>query len=1018
MSEETLPDHNARIAAIDTSRSFIVQAPAGSGKTGLLIQRYLALLTQVQKPEEILAITFTRKAAAEMRERIADVLVHVSQENCSEELSSYDKKLHNLARKVNNRDAEKNWNLSQNPNRMQILTIDAFCTRLVAAMPIASRFGGMPKLVDDANEIYQAAVRQYFKNFLNAQKPDQSLEKVLLQFNSDFERVSELLVRLLSKRDQWLPYVMDEQLISHDQINTALNIAVEQDLEPLNYLLNSELKAEIVAMASYAAENLRIEGIQSNVLACRNLRVFPKPSLSNIDIWRGIKKLLLTDVGKLRKSVTKRDGFFSATSSKNLDTRKVHKQYKERMLGLLKRLTDENDFVYHLQFVSDLQKNSYTEPHKKLLSALFKVLKTITAELVVEFQMTGQIDFIELTGSALKALGYDESPTDLALVFDSKINHILIDEFQDTSKLHMELLRKLTLGWEDNKRSLFIVGDPMQSIYKFRDANVANFLGLKSNPINSLQLEFLQLESNFRSGKNIVDLNNKIFKDIFTSKDSFNTGEVEFHPSQGFKANDEKSAVSLHPNTDKSFHTEALQILELISNILRHNAKAKIGILVRSRKHLDSLIPLLRSHGLVSSVDGMEKMSSRQEILDIYSLCMALVQPADQLAWLSILRAPWCGLNLEELGFIVNTNQDKLIYENLQDELILNKLNLKSVSRIKNLVKAYDMAFSMLHRDELGCIVEGLWNELNAYLCLESVEQVDNVKKFFKFLRTQTISTVLSTGKPLSKYLSDFIKSATVDLNLNVQLMTIHMSKGLEFDHVILPSSGRVARHNDSDLLIWNEVNDSDQLKYLLLAVKQPSEDSSLYEYIQKRHKRLDAAELKRLFYVAMTRAIKSTHIFCNAKERDSDIVIETSKGTFSALLKPNLRQLNIEKIDIDRIIDNDKKEVEFKRQRLIPIDAKPKYINTQIGGSLSSDKLIDVVEYEWASETTMHIGTVVHLALKQLGLNDSNYSSLIVNEKKQEHYRKVLAALGVPKFELEDAIKKTMAAVNAVNQE
>lgn len=211
--------------------------------------------------------------------------------------------------------------------------------------------------------------------------------------------------------------------------------------------------------------------------------------------------MLLTEKGTIRSRVSIAEGFAPASSTVDPDLKIRYKEFKQRMKALLSTLEKEDEFIATLALIDDVPVRKYKPEDQSFLNALFSVLKQLTAELLLEFQRTGYVDFIELTQSALLSLGYDEAPTDLALSFDSRINHILVDEFQDTSRLHFELLRKLTVAWADDNRSLFIVGDPMQSIYRFRDADVKNFLLLKRNGINSLRPEYLQLDSNFRSAK-------------------------------------------------------------------------------------------------------------------------------------------------------------------------------------------------------------------------------------------------------------------------------------------------------------------------------------------------------------------------------------------------------------------------------------------------------------------------------------------------------------------------------------
>lgn len=1017
MTDTGLQDAVVRDRALDPSSSFLIQAPAGSGKTSLLVQRVLSLLAVVDKPEEILAITFTRKAAAEMRERILSFIsMDLNSENASDQLSEYDLKVRGLAKNAQKRNQDLKWRLSENPNRLQILTIDSFCSRLVSAMPVASGFGGMPNLIDDASELYQSAVNQYFKYFLKARKSDQNLEKLLLELNNDFDRASNLLVKMLSKRDQWLAYVTNDYLIELNQLNEALDAAIEQDLAPLNHLLPEVLSQEIVSMASYAAESLRVADRDSEIRSCQYLNELPRPSFDSLPIWRGIKKMLLTEKGTIRSRVSIAEGFAPASSTVDPDLKIRYKEFKQRMKALLSTLEKEDEFIATLALIDDVPVRKYKPEDQSFLNALFSVLKQLTAELLLEFQRTGYVDFIELTQSALLSLGYDEAPTDLALSFDSRINHILVDEFQDTSRLHFELLRKLTVAWADDNRSLFIVGDPMQSIYRFRDADVKNFLLLKRNGINSLRPEYLQLDSNFRSAKNVVDSNNSIFVNLFPKIDNIKTGDVAFHPSVAVNDDSLSPSISLHTIEANYSQTEANAIIKLIKNFQKNDSEASIAVLVSSRKHLENLIPLIRKEKLLLNIEGMEKLNTRQEVLDVYALTLAVVHPANRQAWLSILRAPWCGLSLSELETLVNLDNDLLIIEILKLTNELSFLSPESHTRVQYLVEAFEIAHFQLHSEPLALVIENLWQKLNGPSCLESVEQLINVERYFQLLRLHTNNSVLNSVKPLSKFLSEFTGTLDSTNKAKLQLLTIHKAKGLEFDHVIIPSASRRTRGNDTELLIWHELIDAGSHRHLMLSQYQPSDDNSIYTYIKKRNQRLEAAELKRLLYVAMTRSIKSTTIFCEQKSSKGNKQLVAPQGSFANLLKPTLNELQAdnEHAENESIENVSAYKPGFKRQFLKALSKEPIQKNIQTGIAEKQELPSEVIEYAWASETAMHIGTVVHLALKQLGIRPIEEWLAIEQSILQDHYGRVLRALGVPNAELAMSVERTLNAINA----
>ena len=166
-AEALAADAEARAQALDGARSFIVQAPAGSGKTGLLIQRYLVLLARADAPEQILAITFTRKAAAQMRQRILDAIRQAAQPPPEAEFA---RRTWALAVAVAARDRQRDWRLLRRTERLRVQTIDSFCQSLVRRYPLRARLPAGAQPVEDADELHREACTALFTH-LNNNRP-------------------------------------------------------------------------------------------------------------------------------------------------------------------------------------------------------------------------------------------------------------------------------------------------------------------------------------------------------------------------------------------------------------------------------------------------------------------------------------------------------------------------------------------------------------------------------------------------------------------------------------------------------------------------------------------------------------------------------------------------------------------------------------------------------------------------------------------------------------------------------
>ena len=200
-----IPDQAERLQALDPQHSFIIQAPAGSGKTGLLTQRFLVLLATVEEPEEIVAITFTRKAASEMKHRILQALRDAAGDINSDAESvlndAYQRQLRELANRVLAHDQAQGWQLLQNPSRLRIQTIDSLCAWLVDRMPVCSRQGALSSVAEDADRLYLEAARLTVEALEEEGEWTAAIEHLIGHLDNRLDRLQQLIADMLARRD-------------------------------------------------------------------------------------------------------------------------------------------------------------------------------------------------------------------------------------------------------------------------------------------------------------------------------------------------------------------------------------------------------------------------------------------------------------------------------------------------------------------------------------------------------------------------------------------------------------------------------------------------------------------------------------------------------------------------------------------------------------------------------------------------------------------------------------------------
>jgi len=852
-------DNLAREQALDTKYSFIVQAPAGSGKTEILTQRFLSLLgNAVSNPEEIVAITFTRKAAAEMRHRIIRAIESAQYEKPEEphKITTW-----TLAKSVLEKDSHYQWHILENPNRLKITTIDAFCRNIAGQLPVLSHLGSQTNICDKPYQLYHKAAQQTLKHLSKDDPWQQALSELLISVDNDYERAENLIVSMLSTREQWLNYIGLPKDYAIKQLTQSLENIVLGIIENIFELIIDIIDEDsLIKIVRFAAAN--------KGLSLQDYTHFPEPTSEHFDFWQFVATLFVTQKGELRKNVDKRLGFPVASAAKNKEEKIIFSEMKSLMKSLLTTLIDHHELIAlfnELQHMPTL--NYYQDATKKeKIFSLFSVIELAYAELRLLFGRTNQVDFTEISLSANSALQNTNTIAEINLILDYKLKHILIDEFQDTSRLQFSLLESLTREWlpEDGK-TLFLVGDPMQSIYRFRQAEVGLFIQVQKLNINNINIKPLYLLCNFRSDGAIIDWVNQQFKNAFPHKSDIATGAIHYSPSTPIHHTSNDKNIHWHIHNHQSTDLErAITLFKTIQPILQNSPESTIAILARKRKHLLTIIQVLNAFRVPYQAIDIESLMEKPLIHDLIALTAALTHLGDKLSWLSILRMPAIGLSLADLLIIADSTNDKTIFQILNESQVVGELSSDGQKIIKRIMPILNLVIKERDRYSYRQLIAHTFTVLGGLDTLISPNELSQYNSFLNILDTwdneiidyQTLRSALA-----HKYV------ITQQNHAKLQLMTIHKSKGLEFDYVFLPELQDKGQIDTANILAWHEQpthhhSKKHQYDWLLAPKKAIGDESDkMYQLIRKINQDKSFYEMTRLFYVAVTRAKKALHL-------------------------------------------------------------------------------------------------------------------------------------------------------------
>jgi ATP-dependent exoDNAse (exonuclease V) beta subunit len=862
------------------------------------LQRYLRLLLDptVEDPSQVIAITFTRKATEEIRSRILKALDRAAaRENAKDD---FERITLEAAALVLERDAAMGWHLLQQPERLNIRTIDSLASEIARALPLLS--GGIGRLspVDDAGSMYLEAARRVLGHMGSEDEDlDRSLRTVLLHRDANLPDVENLITGMLKNRDQWgtlIPLTgaeledgfLDKEVLP--RLNTALEEHLCNALTHLYRAFPPDVLERVAGLANRLCEEQGYNGSENFLIPCREHRVPPSTACEHLPYWMALIGLLVAK-DDWRKSFLKHHLKIE-----------LEKKTQEELKLIVESI--RSDALYAaMDEVRTAPRPPYPPEQWEVTKALLRLLRRALVELRLVFAQRSACDFTEISLAARSVLHSTEGVHDLAAAIGVRLQHLLMDEMQDTSTSQYDLLESLTAGWDGHSQTLFLVGDPKQSIYLFREARVELFLrALKNGMLGDIPLERLRLSTNFRSQASLVDDFNTTFRSIFPgtqlADEIVYTDAAAALPAEDFRLQwharvtpspDASASPAERARLPRQYAREEAEEIASLLHDWREASRGKhrtSAVLVRSRSHASILMEVLHEAAIPFHAMEMETLGQKPEVLDVLALTRALLHPADRIAWLAMLRAPWCGITLASLHSLAAGDDSSQGRRALQQVFLSRFEHLagEERTRVERTLHVLQDALTWRGRLSLSHWVERTWRQLGGDLCMNASGR-KNVHRYLRLLDKLTAESGSLNIVDLEKNLEKLYAEPAADADA-VEILTIHKAKGLEWDLVVIPALERQANRDTTPLLDWMQLplaEESDDSAPVLLAPIQASRKSGalLNDFIRRTRNARSEAEVKRLFYVATTRARKSLHLFARSAE-GKDGIVAPRRGT------------------------------------------------------------------------------------------------------------------------------------------
>jgi ATP-dependent exoDNAse (exonuclease V) beta subunit len=826
-----------------------------------LIARYLALLAKVSHPRQIMAVTYTRKAAVEMTHRIT---LKLNQARDTETIipgDPWEALLLSLAKNALQRHRNHSAVLF-NPESLEVGTFHSFCASIVKAWPFEANVPPGSEILEETDQesLLEMAVARYIHDLMSGKASSEereAFEHHLVSVNNNSRILSRQLMDLLKRRDRLEDF---SHFFSHGESSESLSKNLEERLEEYTNRPLTELRNYFITNEGDWIRLKKALREASVPMGDALPEIVPGASLNNIIKWRRVAEVFLT----------KNENWQKRTPRKQLRVPEFpHKFGQNPSVQFIKQLPV--NIAKLLAFVADWPEPGEDNVGLASLADLLLLIGGVLSRLE-KFLYERGLDYVELELAALRALQQMDKPSESLIFYHEHLRHILVDEAQDLNDIQVKILGKLTEGWEPGDgRTVFFVGDPKQSIYRFRRAEVSLFYDLKENGLpregeDSLKFIDLKLTTNFRSRPHLVAFANRLFEQVMASPRK-EYDEVDFSPSDAAR---EESDCSL-PITTAVFYDEKDSREEVLSPIEReaqwvaacvaklHEEKPEdtIAILIPVRNRLSFYVEALNAFGVpVRLMEGIPLLD-RPEIRHMLNLFTTMIRPYDDVAWASALRAPWLHV----------PNQVLLNLASGQGLWSRRILTMKEISpKVAKFSEAVEESRRMFGREPYTSTIQRLWEDLDGPRLTAARYGAAGVSNVRAFLDLLTQCSGLQGEEALSK-LNRLAETSYTPPDPKgafspIHMMTIHRAKGLEFDHVFVVNLdyNPLAGGRGEQPAYHMERLPGKERHFLIAAMGdwRTGKENLAYYLLKDLERQRTLAESRRLFYVVATRAKES----------------------------------------------------------------------------------------------------------------------------------------------------------------